>query len=250
MKKNLILILLIFLPIRLFGFSVNPMVVEIDPQATKSQKVYVLTNTSDRAKPVEISVAKPVVDENNFETLITGEGEEQFLIIPQQLTLPPNSRRSVKVFYVGDPINEEETYRIIFRELPIHMQQVEENAPTETTVDMKIVMEYQTRVWLTPGELKSELSVIEFEKSQESTPPKPVLNLKVANNGQRHHYLKRIELLLLTNNGKKVTLAQKQIRPMLGQVLLKDSQRTFSLTWEDEYPDIESISEIRIRNLR
>lgn len=231
----------------LFGFSVNPMVVEIDPQGAKSQKIYVLTNPSDSPKPVEITVAKPYVDGNDIETLKHEEGEDQFLIIPQQLTLPPNSRRSVKVFYVGDPIEQEDTYRIIFRELPVHVETDPDAEATETSVDMKIVMEYQTRVWLTPGGLKEDLDVIAFQSAEDEMTKKPILNLKVANNGQRHGYLKNLELLVLTNKGKKFTLSKEQIRPMLGQVLLKESEKSFVLNWESNFPEIDTISEIRIK---
>ncbi len=90
MKKALTYLLLCLLPSTLLGFSVNPMVINLDPTSPRAQQIYVLTNTSDEDKPIDISVAKPHLDENNIETLKDGEGEDLFLIIPQQLILPAN----------------------------------------------------------------------------------------------------------------------------------------------------------------
>ena len=67
-------------------------------------KVFVLENKSNKDTPVEVVVVKPIIGEDGGEVLEMGNGEDLFLILPQQLVLPASSKRSVKVLYVGDPM--------------------------------------------------------------------------------------------------------------------------------------------------
>jgi len=115
---NLLLSLFAF-PAFGYAFSVNPMVAEFDPANPKAHQNYVLSNTSDEDKPVEVLVARPVPMPDGGEDLVMGDGEDQFVILPQQLLVPANSKRTVKVYFVGDSGGKENTYRVIFKELPV-----------------------------------------------------------------------------------------------------------------------------------
>lgn len=251
-----------------FAFNVSPMVAEFDPNSSRSQQVFMLGNPSSEEKPVEVLIMKPYFDENGVEKMAYGSGEDLFLIIPQQFVLPPNSRRSVKVFYVGGPMEEEDTYRILFKELPVNLEEGEEVPEGESTFSMSIVMQYYTRIWLTPTNLTEELSISSFDKiemqapvtqvrkgterSANSTPTEiiPMLSFTVANTGLRHGYLRYPHFDLLTHSGKKFTLSNKSIENVSGQVIFKQSQKEFKVIWEDNFPPIADIVEIRLRTAR
>ena len=245
-----------------FAFSVSPMVVEFDPNAPRAEQVFVLTNPSDTERPIEISVAKPFEDENGIETLDKGNGEDDFLIIPQQFILPPNSRRSVKVFYVGKPRQEEDTFRILFKELPVEIL-AEELPEGESSFSMNIVMEYHTRVWLTPRGLKENLALTEFEKIEMEAPKTlkrqgaeidqqepvelvPMLRLTVANTGERHGYIRNPVIRLVSKNGSVYTLNNQQIEPISGQVVFKDSSKSFKIRWDESFPEFEELENITL----
>lgn len=104
MKSTILLTITICLSAIGYGFTVDPMVSEFDPNAPQSQEVFVLENKSNKDTPVEVVVVKPIIGEDGGEVLEMGNGEDLFLILPQQLVLPANSKRSVKVLYVGDPM--------------------------------------------------------------------------------------------------------------------------------------------------
>lgn len=253
---------------RLHAFNVNPMVAEFDPNKPRSQQVFVLTNTTEKEKPIEVAVVKPRIDENGAEIMDIGVGEDQFLIVPQQFVLPPNSRRSVKVFYVGQPLNEEDTYRILFKELPVKL--AEEDLPQgESTFNMSIVMQYYTRVWLTPSGLKEDLKVTSFDKfdmpapASQSLPTEgdspaesspvptiPVLRLTVANEGERHGYLRYPKFDLVTRDGKVFTLPDEAIQQISGQVVLRHSSKQFAVNWDDAFPDLANVTEIRLKTAK
>lgn len=251
------------------AFSVNPMVAELDPNSPRSQQVFVLTNTTDKERPIEISVAKPQLDENGTEILVPDVGEELFLIIPQQFVLPPNSRRSVKVLYVGDPMEEEDTYRLLFKELPVALAQGETLPEGESSFNMRVVMQYYTRVWLTPSGLEERLAVSSFDKIEMETPisktipsqdheaesaapaqTMPMLAFTVSNDGLRHGYLRYPTLEFITRDGQSVKIAKDDLKNVSGQVIMKQSQKEFKIPWQASYPDPDDIAQIRLQTAK
>ncbi len=259
MKTRLIPLVLLFVTYSAFGFSVNPMVAEFDPDSTRSQQVFVLTNPTEEPKPVEITVGIPHLDEKNVETLERGAGEENFLIVPQQLIVPPNSKRSVKVFWVGESSGSEETFRIIFKELPVTLPS-EDLGPDESSFRMMVTMEYQTRIWVTPKGLKENLSVTDFDYVEIPAPRKqvageepstehmlPMLKLTVANTGQRHGYIRYPEMLIKTKTGDTLKFDHKKIDPISGQVVMKESERSFKMPWRDDFPNFDNIDSITLK---
>lgn len=245
------------------AFSVNPMVAELDPNLPYSQQVFVLANSSLDEKAIEVVVGKPMIDENGKETLELGNGEGEFLIVPQQLALPPNARRSVKVLYVGDAREEEDTYRVIFRELPVQLPSAAGDlSEGESSFNMRVLMEYQTRVWLTPRGLEEDLRVTGFNiveiaalKSREGeTGPgsgdalkkTPMLHFTVANLGRRHGYLRHPILVLTSEDGASFRLSGKDVDRIAGQVVLKKSEKHFMIPWRDDFPAFSQIDEVRL----
>lgn len=241
------------------------MVAEFDPNSPQSQQVFVLENKSDFDTPVEIVVAKPIVDENGLESLEEGNGEDLFLILPQQLVLPANSKRSVKVLYVGDPRNEEDTYRILFKELPVDIATPEEElADGESSFTMKVVMQYHTRVWLTPKGLKDKLNITDYKKVSVATPKTKyadgtvseggdsidMLELTIENQGQKHGYIRHPIITMVQVAGKPVVLSRDSIENISGQVVFKDSEKTFRIPWTDQFPKIASIKDIRLETVK
>ncbi len=227
-----------------FAFGVKPMVADFDPNAPQSQQVFVLENKTDEPTPVEILVAKPSMGEDGFEVLDMGNGEDLFLILPQQLVLPPNSKRSVKVLYVGDPIDYEDTYRILFNELPVTITDPDEElAEGESSYSMQVVMQYHTRIWLTPGNLSEDLKVKEFDKVSVPTPktkfadgtetegsePMDMLEITIANEGQKHGYVRYPTITMVRVAGKPIVLARKDLDAISGHVIMKSSEKTFHL---------------------
>lgn len=261
MKRLAISLLATVITTLAHAFSVNPMVSEFDPNTSRSQQIFVLSNPTDSEKPIEISVAKPMLDENGVETMDIGNGEDEFLIVPQQFVLPPNAKRSVKVFYVGDPRQEEDTYRIIFKELPVELAQ-EELPEGESSFSMRIVMQYNTRVWLTPNGLEPKLAVTRFDRIEMPTPVKveregqateaeqeivekvPMLRFTVANTGPAHGYLRYPKINLVKKDGSRFELSKDHLQFVSGQVIMKKSEKEFKVRWDDGFPDLSEVERI------
>ncbi|MBK1879826.1 fimbrial biogenesis chaperone [Pelagicoccus mobilis] len=264
MKRLALTLTSFLLPAIAHAFSVSPMVADFDPNTTRSQQVFVLSNQSDQEKPIEITVAKPTVGEDGVESMEVGNGEDEFLIIPQQFVLPPNSKRSVKAFYVGDPREKEDTYRFIFKELPVELPR-EALPEGENSFSMQIVMQYNTRVWLTPGHLKEELSIKDFGKLEEPSPTvatadetpqdqivstKPMLRFTVANTGAAHGYIRYPKIALVKHDGSRFELSKDSLQFVSGQVVFPHSEKEFKVDWSEEFPRIDEIARIDMKTIR
>ncbi len=265
MKRLTIFLIAFALPSLVHAFSVSPMVANFDPNTTRSQQIFVLSNSTDREQPIEIAVAKPVLDENGVESMEMGVGEDDFLIIPQQFVLPPNSKRSVKIFYVGSQRQEEDTYRFVFKELPVDLDQQEVLPEGESSFNMHIVMQYNTRIWLTPGGLKEELAITDFEKIDmptpasvqadsddaiETIPVKPMLRFTVANSGPAHGYIRYPKISLVKKDGSRFDLDKESLQFVSGQVVFPGSEKEFKIDWLDEFPKIQEIARIDLKTAR
>ena len=258
-RPALILFALAFQSLAL-AFSVSPMVAEFDPNKPRSQQVFVLSNPTDQEKPIEISVGKPIIGADGLETLEVGNGENEFMIIPQQFVLPPNSKRSVKVFYVGEPRQEEDSYRILFKELPVELPEDNSLQQGESSFSMRIVMQYHTRIWLTPAGLEENLSIKDFQKVDMSDAPSataeateeghnkvPMLRLTVANTGQKHGYLRYPEINLVCKDGYTYKIGKETLEPVSGQVVMKDSEKQFNIRWQDDFPPFSDVERITLK---
>lgn len=263
-RKVLLPALALLAPVAIHAFSVNPMSIDIDPGQPNAQKLFVLSNTSDKDVPVEVRVARPAVDDRGVETLEMGVGEDQFVILPQQLILPAGGRRSVKVAYVGDNDGTEQTYRILFRQVPVNLPAAaSEEAADRPTFNMQVVLEYHTRIWITPKGLKEQLAVSRFSRTEAviatavQSPDgrtttagepevQPVLEVVVANTGGRHGYLRAPRLIAVTTTGREIVLPETMIKPLLGQVVLAGRERVFQLPVADVLAAPLELRELRL----
>lgn len=231
----------LLLPTLTFGFSVRPSMAELDPGGGAATILFRLQNPSDVPKAIEVSVAIPEMDENGVETLRLGAGEADFLVLPQQVILPPKSRRTVKAVYVADPPERELTYRIIFEESPVEMQDpdVAPANPDEARIALKLALRYVTRIWVGPSELTPEIDVASFAPVEEG------IAVRLLNRGGKHAYLTEPSLEVEWSNGRTWEAPAEILKPMRGQALLADFERVFRLPWRPEYGEIADIEEIR-----
>lgn len=263
-RRCLVLLLTVLTAAGLDAFSVNPMSVELDPDQPNAQQLFVLSNTADTDVPVEVRVARPVVDEHGVETLEMDVGEDAFVILPQQLVLPARGRRSVKVAYVGESDGTEQTYRILFRQVPVDLAAAAENtAGDRPTFNMQVVLEYHTRVWITPKSLRAKLAVARFTRTEAALAPprqsadgtqvfateptvQPVLELVIANTGGKHGYLLGPRLVAVTGDGREISLPDEMVKPLLGQVVLPGRERLFRVPLAAPLAEPADLREIRL----
>ena len=72
-----------------------------------------------------------------------------------------------------------------------------------------------------------------------------MLRFTAANTGQKHGYLRYPEINLVCKDGFTYKLPKENLEPVSGQVVMKGSEKQFSIRWHDDFPpfyDVESVT--------
>ena len=162
-------------------------------------------------------------------------------------------------------MEEEDTYRILFNEIPVDITADQDELPEgESSFTMMVVMQYHTRVWLTPGNLEEDLKIKDFKRISMDSPktkyadgsesdggePMDMLEFTVRNDGQKHGYIRYPTITIMNVGGRPIVLSKEDLRGVSGQVVFKDSEKVFRLPWKETFPELASIKEIRLETIK
>lgn len=164
-------------------WTVNPFEVVLEDSGKGARQAYQIFNNSP--EPLDISVTA-------WERQISVEGhdergapaEDVFIVIPAQVVVPPNGKRTVRVQYVGPRVENEQAYRLLFEEAQGIKGQVQEDDGMVRTV-MNISMRYNSRLFVRPSEdTLAAMPVVKAWKVDGET-----LEVELLNRGGQHAYL-------------------------------------------------------------
>lgn len=241
--KKLGLFLSLFLGLNLFNsplvlaggnFNLEPIQVEFTPSGSLATQSFMFTSTGD--KPVAIQLGMVTREISLDGTEINTDADDQFLIYPPQLVIPPGEQQAVRITWLGDPIPTKElAFRIIAEQVPVDLTEIKQTEGGKT-VSVKILFRYMGSVYIKPEGVASKL-VLESASSQKDKAGADKLVLNVANQGTAHRLLRNIKVMVTAGSGQSITLAgEKQLEGVLGENILADSKRQFVLPWPKELP--------------
>lgn len=111
---------LAFTPAVAEAARISPMVVEVKPLGRGSIARVELTNPGDAEFPVEVRMYRGVISENG--KLELTPADEDFLVFPAQIVVPPQSQQAFRVQYVGEPeLGESQIYYMQVRQVPVEV---------------------------------------------------------------------------------------------------------------------------------
>jgi P pilus assembly chaperone PapD len=84
------------------GYEVAPMRLTIVPEEGRSGSIITINNVRDEALRVEILVKRRVIAEDGTQSF--EPAEDDFVIFPPQISIPPRSSQAVRFEYVGPPL--------------------------------------------------------------------------------------------------------------------------------------------------
>lgn len=207
------------------AFRFSPFRAKFEPSGPESNQLFLVENNTPAPASVQIRVANRAIDLDGVET--TRDNEKDFTIYPAQMILPPQSNRSVRVQWVGDPnLKEERAYRIIAEQLPVNLSEAK---PKSSSV--KFLVSYHGALFVTPPGLQQNVTVDFFGVTQEPE-QKRMLELVLQNRGTQHALLRDLKLVIRDDKGDAVTLAgDKALKGLTGETVLAKHRRRFLLPW-------------------
>lgn len=119
MKKNLFIItcLLFFSP-HLLAIQVEPLIQTIKEAGKNARSTFRVENTSDVLLELEVETFKRAIEGRELESLKSADND--FIIMPPMAQIEPGEHQIFRIRYLGkQKLNQSQSYRIFFRQLPI-----------------------------------------------------------------------------------------------------------------------------------
>ena len=203
----------------------SPFRVKFEPSGAESNQLFQVENNTAAPTAVQIRMADRQIDVDGGETM--RDNEKDFAIYPAQMILPPQSTRSVRVQWIGDPnLKEERAYRIIAEQLPVALSK---DKPKSSSV--KVLVSYHGALFVTPPGLSHNVTLDFFGVTQEPE-QKRMLELVLHNRGTQHALLRDLKLSIKDDRGNVVALADETVlKGMTGESILAKQRRRFLLPW-------------------
>ena len=192
------------------AMTVQPIVLDLSTSGGKASSHISVVNDGIKPLPVEIVVLRAELDERGEMT--TKPASEDFLVVPQQVLIPPGATQSFRIQWVGDPqINTSQSYVLSVNQVPVKM-------PAGKT-GVQVVFNFATIVNIAPSAGKSEITLLKAGIGKdEKGKARPELTVK--NPGNIHAKLTDATIKL-SGGAWSQTLAPDQLRQLVGIGLIQ-----------------------------
>ena len=215
------------------AFKLDPISRVFEPAGAGATQSYEVINDSEEQIAVELSMAERKISLEGQET--TESADDDFLVYPSQIVLPPQGVQSVRVTWLGNPNPEKElAYRIIAEQLPINLNNPEESQAETTSGAVKVMFRYMGSVYIRPKNAESKV-VLNGITHEKGTDGNDRLVITFDNQGTRRAVLSELNLNL-TSQGSQLTLKPEQLEGVNNGVILAGNQRRFSMPWPQQLP--------------
>lgn len=218
--KLILSILVLLFSLSAWAFKFTPMSQTLDPSKDKNSVFYIENDTKEPIA-VQLSAAKRVMDLNGVET--QPEEKENLSLYPDQLIIPPGEKRSVKVNWLkAGKLEAEEAYRIIAEQLPIEIDGKKKKA-----ANIKVLLRYVAAFYVAQSDFESKVEISSIAQQKDT------VKFLVKNSGTKHQVLTKLSLSFKSNN-KLVELMPDELKGMVGENILANSTREFTLPLKEK----------------
>jgi fimbrial chaperone protein len=204
------------------------------PSRNQVSRSFQIRSTGDEPVAVQVTATKRIVDINGEES--NPEAEDDFIVYPPQMIIPPGKSQTVRIAWVGDEVSSEQlSYRVIVEQLPVNLPVIEQIQDEGVRLNIKALYVYVLAAYVTPNGAAPNL-VLESATSQKSQDEKDELVLIFENQGTAYQKLNGLVLNLISNQGQTITLQGEQLKGVIGENILAGNKRRFVLPWPKELP--------------
>lgn len=213
------------------AYDLKPIVVQLEPSGSGSSQTMVITNTHQVPLAIEVKAYERRQLPSGDDELVPEE--EDLLIYPPQMVIPPQASQSFQVRWVGEPVVEQElAFRIVTEQLPIKFEKKSEG---ERTADVTVRYRYEAALYVMPErpEPDATLSSIRRVTSADGT---EVLELVIASNGTMRAILDAPVLTIRNGSGATYTIEGEEATALQGVNILPGNQRRLEIPVPAQFP--------------
>ncbi|MBN91999.1 MAG: fimbria/pilus periplasmic chaperone [Nisaea sp.] len=207
-------------PVGLWAYDLKPIVVQLEPSGPGSSQTMVISNTHTVPIAIEVKAFRrkqlPSGDDE-----LTPE-DEDLLIYPPQMVLPPETSQSFQVRWVGEPVVDRElAFRIVTEQLPIKF---EKKSAGERTADVTVRYRYEAALYIMPdgAEPDAALTSVSRVTGEDGS---EFLELAIASNGTMRAILDEPSIILSGSDGSTYTIEGEEAAALQGLNVLPGAER-------------------------
>ncbi|BDI61942.1 hypothetical protein MACH05_25020 [Qipengyuania nanhaisediminis] len=191
-----------------------------------------ITNTHQVPIAIEVEAFKREQRPDGTDELTLDE--EDLIIFPPQMVIPPGQSQSFKVQWVGDSAPARElAYRIVTTQLPIRFDTPEVNG---RRADLAVNYRYEAALYIMPpgvepvAELISARTVVAEDGAKQ-------IELEIASIGSMRAIIEQPSLEITTSSGQSFTLDGDAVLPLVGLNILPGNTRIVRIAAPDAIGD-------------
>ena len=213
------------------AYDLTPIVVQLKPSGAGSSQTMVVTNSHDVPIAIEVQAFER-------KQLPTGEDrleaeDEDLIIYPPQMVIPPKSSQSFKVQWVGDPAPTSElAFRIVTQQLPIRF---EERISADSEADLTVRYRYEAALYVLPEGAKPSARLVSVERVRDEAGAEN-LELAIVSEGTMRAILDEPVLELTASAGTPLELSGEALKPLIGLNILPGVERRVRIAAPAELP--------------
>ena len=167
-----------------YAYDLKPIVIQLAPSGSGATQTVVVTNTHAVPIAIEVEMYKRVQNPDGTDQLTVEEND--LLVTPPQMIIPPGQSQSIKVRWIGDAAPAQElSYRLVTTQLPIKLTK-ESSAGVNANID--VGYRYEAALYIVPPKSKPNASLISLSpvKDQNGT---QWLQARIKSDGSRRAIL-------------------------------------------------------------
>lgn len=201
-----------------FAMTIEPMIVEIAPYGSQSQKIIYVRNDSTRTIALETIPSKISFSKSGEE--VRKAFTDELLVIPMVTVISPGKSQAVMVRYIGEPdINESISYSMLF-------QQQDAVSREQSDSGIKLNINFNTLVSVVPDNTTSKLSITSVELTDDGK-----WRIVINNSGNRYARVSKSMLMLTSNDGTQFHFDGHELsKQAKGGLILPGSTRIFEVS--------------------
>ncbi len=179
---------------------------------TEGDKIqFQIDNNSKKPIPIVIKVVSRIQNKDGTEQL---PQTSDFQLVPPQVIVPPNDKRTIRLKYIGTKsFDIEKSYRVIAEQVPLNLEEKQASG-------IQMLLKYQAALFVTSKPVKARVTLDGFEILGEK------LLINFNNSGHSHRYFQNMEIIFVKGK-KEIKLNENELKPILGQNILAKSKRQF-----------------------
>lgn len=224
----LIQILLFFLCVMpAAAFQFTPISQEFASSGAGANRTFRIINDSTQQIAVQVDIMNRSMDITGEETRT--DASNLFTIYPKQSAIPPNGYQTVYIRWNGPAdINEEQTFRIIARQLPVDFSQQEDQ------FNIRVLLVYEGTLYVVPENIEYDIRIHSAEPVEKEDGA--FIKLILENTGNAHALLNEPKLTLTSSSStgaSKVVLEGEAISMLAGRNIFGGNKRQFFIPWPE-----------------